>query len=161
MSFGALPARPGTYALVLDLPKYETLRIGRLGYRPLEAGVYVYVGSAHGSGGLRARVGRHLEGGQHRHWHVDHLREVAEPRAVWFSVGTEELEHLWTAALAVRRGASQPVAGFGSSDCGCRSHLVRFSMMPSRRGFVRRLRRLAPEVPRVQQCLRGSRPING
>ena len=55
-----LPASPGAYAIVLNLPYQVSLRVGRLGEAVFPAGSYIYCGSALGPGGLRSRLGRHL-----------------------------------------------------------------------------------------------------
>jgi Uri superfamily endonuclease len=122
----ALPAVGGTYALVLRVRRRRRIVAGRLGELLADAGHYVYVGSAFGSGGLRARLGRHVRASGRRHWHVDHLRAVAEPVCAWYLVSGQRLEHHWARAAARRRGAVQPFAGFGSSDCDCWSYLCYF-----------------------------------
>ncbi len=84
-----------------------------------------------GTGGLRARLGRHLRGEGKSHWHIDTLRRVARVQdicylaAPWITVG-QRLECLWSQALASLPGATVPVPGFGASDCrlGCPAHLV-------------------------------------
>ncbi len=118
-----LPAQPGAYLLLIRLAAALPLRIPTLGRAMLRAGGYVYAGSAHGPGGIRARAGRHLRRGKRPHWHIDHLTETAA--ACWaFAVpGGQECE-------LVRRLLSRPafeiaLAGFGSSDCRrCASHLL-------------------------------------
>jgi Uri superfamily endonuclease len=60
LDFRDLPPSQGVYMLHLYVPLPRPLVIGRLGQSNLPAGHYFYVGSAHGAGGLRARVGRHL-----------------------------------------------------------------------------------------------------
>ena len=50
-------AQPGSYALLLQADRRRTVRIGWLGQLTVEPGCYVYVGSALGPGGVRARVG--------------------------------------------------------------------------------------------------------
>ena len=55
-------AQPGSYALILQADRRRTVRIGRLGQLAVEPGCYVYVGSALGPGGVRARVGHHGAG---------------------------------------------------------------------------------------------------
>jgi hypothetical protein len=45
----------GTYALVLSLDSATTLRVGRRGAYRIEPGFYVYVGTAFGPGGVKAR----------------------------------------------------------------------------------------------------------
>ena len=70
---GALPVAPGAYALTFRLDVPVTLPIATLKNPMLDAGTYVYAGSAFGPGGIRARVSRHLRTGKKPHWHIDHL----------------------------------------------------------------------------------------
>jgi Uri superfamily endonuclease len=51
--------RQGTYALVFTAKRKKRLIIGKLGTLTLQPGYYVYVGSAFGPGGLKARIGHH------------------------------------------------------------------------------------------------------
>jgi Uri superfamily endonuclease len=117
-----LPPTPGTYALVLELAAANTLVIGRLGEFRLAAGTYVYVGSALGPGGLRARVGRHLRREKKPHWHIDALTAAALMVEVWAVESKNRLECHWAAALRALPGTRIPVAGFGASDCACTTH---------------------------------------
>jgi Uri superfamily endonuclease len=135
-----LQAKPGTYALVLKSTKTATVRIGKLGSLQLQPGFYVYVGSAHGPGGLHARLAHHLEPTGRPHWHVDYLRQHTKPQEVWFCCDRTLWEHRWAHCLGMQRGASVPLAGFGSSDCTCETHLFFFRSRPSRAGFARSLR---------------------
>jgi len=66
-------ARPGTYALLLYSASDAEIRVGRLGHMRLQSGFYVYVGSALGPGGVRARVRHHLLDSPRPHWHIDYL----------------------------------------------------------------------------------------
>jgi Uri superfamily endonuclease len=54
-----LEPKPGTYALILSCSTNIRVQIGRLGTMLLQPGYYVYLGSALGSGGLRARIAHH------------------------------------------------------------------------------------------------------
>jgi len=81
------------------------------------------VGSAWGPGGLRARVGRHLRGSPHPRWHIDYVRRVAAPVAVWLAPDTH-LECTWAQALLVHPALDIIVPRFGASDCRCATHLV-------------------------------------
>ena len=118
-----LPAAPGTYVLILRLDAPSRIVPGRLGPCDLPAGLYAYVGSAHGPGGLRARVARHLRRDKPRHWHIDALTAAARPVAIWTRATPERLECAWARTLAALPGVTLPVAGFGSSDCACPAHL--------------------------------------
>ncbi|NLF76767.1 MAG: GIY-YIG nuclease family protein [Chloroflexi bacterium] len=118
-----LPAAPGTYMLILRLDAPARIIPGRLGPCELPAGLYAYVGSAHGPGGLRARLARHLRHDKLRHWHIDALTAAAYPVAIWATAAPDRLECTWARALAALPGVTLPVAGFGSSDCACPAHL--------------------------------------
>lgn len=70
-------AECGTYLLVLRSHGEATVQVGRWGPLAVRPGVYLYVGSAFGPGGVRARVGRHLRMRKKPHWHLDYLRPLA------------------------------------------------------------------------------------
>ena len=124
-----LPAAPGSYVLQLHLERTRLIMIGRQGRQRFSSGDYYYVGSAHGAGGLRARVSRHLRGDGIPHWHIDYMRAIAEVQNVLYTVTDIPLECVWSQALAQLSPAIIPVPHFGSSDCrsGCAAHLVAFS----------------------------------
>lgn len=120
----------GTYALLLRAEEPRTIEVGALGAMAVQRGAYVYVGSAFGPGGLRARVERHVRGDGARHWHVDYLRAAAVPHAVWYTHDAERRECTWASILRARPSGTVPLAGFGASDCDCPAHLVRFNTSP-------------------------------
>lgn len=124
------PAAKGSYLLWFYLPKGVALSVGKLGILSFKRGWYLYCGSAFGAGGLSARIGHHLKPVDKWHWHVDYLKSQAQLRAVWFC-RDENNEHDWSQLLASLPDASLPVAGFGSSDCACRSHLVYWPKKPA------------------------------
>lgn len=113
----------GTYLLWLRLAEGIEIEVGALGRLRFERGLYGYVGSAFGPGGLPARLGRHLRREKRCRWHIDHLTLRAVSFEVWLS--SERVEHLWAERL-LRWEGSIPVDRFGCSDCRCRSHLFRF-----------------------------------
>lgn len=146
--FYGLPAAHGAYVLHLYVSSPRPLIIGRLGQYRLPDGHYFYAGSAHGAGGLRARVGRHLRGADTLHWHIDYLCAAAEVREVFYTVTDRVLECEWSRALARLPRAFIPVPHFGSSDCrsGCAAHLVAFSRRADS-GGVQRVLDQAAGVP--------------
>ena len=150
-----LPAEAGTYALVLSCRVETAIQVGRLASLRLRRGFYVYVGSAFGSGGLRGRIAHHLKVSERPHWHIDYLRAHARLEEVWCCRDAERREHQWASAVQAMRGAEMPVAGFGASDCRCRSHLYFFKRRPSRRILQRKLRALASD--KVGQALSPAR----
>jgi Uri superfamily endonuclease len=115
----------GSYILVLQLEQaIDDLQVGKLGRFRLPAGYYVYIGSAFGSGGLPARIRYHQRREKMRpHWHIDYLRARSRLCEAWTVTSTSRLECRWCNALAHEDGVGLPIAGFGSSDTNCRSHL--------------------------------------
>lgn len=132
----ALPRQPGTYALFLSLEQGAELTVGRLGRFWLRPGLYVYTGSAGGTGGLAARLMVHLRRPRSPHWHIDYLRARARPVAVWLAEGGQRRECDWATVLAQAPGLCRPIPGFGASDCRCLGHLVGLSELPDRRVFA-------------------------
>jgi len=108
---------------MLDLGRAVPLRISTLPRIHLPPGRYAYVGSAKGSGGIRARVRRHLGAHKKVHWHVDHLTAVASVTEVLAYPDGHECDIV--ERLLRRRRTTTPVVGFGSSDCKrCAAHLL-------------------------------------
>jgi Uri superfamily endonuclease len=111
------------------------VQIGRWGRIIIDPGYYIYVGSAFGPGGVRARVSRHFRKTKPKRWHIDYLREKADPVVAWYSHDPVNLEHRWARALLEWSDAS-PVKGFGCSDCKCYAHLFALNMKPNRAQFM-------------------------
>ncbi len=146
----AAESEPGTYALVLSAKANGLIRIGRLGTLRLQSGFYVYVGSALGPGGVRGRLLHHLRPAKRPHWHIDHLRRHTVLKEVWYGLDPVSREHQWARCLGTLPGASIPLAGFGSSDCQCESHLYLFWNHPLKNVFVRSLLVSEPRHPLVR-----------
>ena len=114
-------AMQGGYILFLELKKPATVSVGRLGRHRFPAGLYAYAGSALGN--LESRLGRHFSEKKVKRWHIDYLAAVARPLDYLAFESNhriecdlaESMEHL---------GGKHIVKGFGSSDCGCASHLL-------------------------------------
>ena len=115
--------RRGVYVLVLEA--HGTVRVGRLGRQRFD-GVYLYVGSALGPGGLK-RVERHravaLGRNKTRRWHIDYLLALGSLRGVFVIETSQKIE--CAVAQRLSRIAQPVVKGFGSSDCQCCTHLFR------------------------------------
>lgn len=125
------PQEPGTYILILRSDIHASVRIGQLGWLTIEPGYYLYVGSALGPGGLRARLNRHLRGTSRPHWHLDYLRHYVNPVAIWLQATETRLEHHWASGLAQTQHLIIALARFGASDCRCPSHLFFTSLCPA------------------------------
>lgn len=134
-----LRSEPGTYALLLRAPTEQIIEVGALGEMTVRPGGYVYVGSAFGPGGVRARVERHARGDGAVHWHVDYLRTATALEQVWVTYDTTRRECDWAATMRALPGATVPKGGFGASDCDCPAHLYRFDAPPSLEVLRKRL----------------------
>ena len=136
-----LPEDKGTYVLIAQVLQMKRLEIGSLGQFDIIPGFYAYVGSAFGSGGLRARIGHHLESTAEPHWHIDYLLGVAVPVEVWFTTADKKLEHQWAKLLEDLPGFRVPIPRFGSSDYhrSRASHLFYSKRRPSFRSFQRQI----------------------
>ena len=117
----------------------------------LQPGYYVYLGSALGPGGLRARIAHHQKPSSRPHWHIDYLRAHTRFHCVWFSYSPRRREHQWARAAQRMSGAKIPLFGFGASDCDCRSHFYFFKGFPLRISFRRGLESLLNRHPPIEE----------
>ncbi|OAN49413.1 endonuclease III [Paramagnetospirillum marisnigri] len=115
-----LPAEPGAYVLLIQLA--DSLPVKLVG-RPeviLAPGHFLYCGSARGPGGIKARVGRHMQKDKTVRWHVDRLTTTGMVLGAWVFPGGDECE-----LVGMLTEMPVPIPGFGSSDCEtCVSHLL-------------------------------------
>jgi Uri superfamily endonuclease len=125
-----LPRLPGTYAVLLRLERASRVQVGRLGTFDFPAGWYVYLGSARGAGGLKARVRHHWQATARPRWHMDYLRGVAQPVQVAWKLGRARRECQWSSRVSEWEGAGWVAYKFGSSDCDCPTHLWHFPDCP-------------------------------
>lgn len=131
------PTDPGTYAVILKSGSLREVSIGKLGLLTVQPGYYVYVGSAFGPGGLRARLRHHLRRSSKPHWHIDYLKEFLDIVEICFIPGMQRHEHRWAAILQWRTAAVMPFPRFGSSDCQCRTHLFFYETRPDLPGLLK------------------------
>lgn len=118
-----VPAEKGAYALVLrlDMPVQPT-RPATVS-APLPPGWYIYAGSARGSGGLRARLGRYFERRETSHWHIDQLTPHASILTALAVCDGDECDLV--SRLSASYAFDAAIPGFGSTDCRlCPSHLL-------------------------------------
>ena len=89
------------------------------------AGYYFYFGSAKGSGGLQARLLRHISMEKKKFWHIDYLRPYMDFVAAVFTMQTNQ-ECVWCQKIQENDAFNVPVQGFGDSDClsSCKAHLL-------------------------------------
>lgn len=121
-----IPVKPGTYCLMLKVIRPTWIRVGSLGRFRIGCGVYLYIGSARGVGGLRGRIGRHLRKVKSKRWHIDYLTSSPSVKLVGVSLG---VSGAWRERYVVRELVKEEmrpfIVGFGSSDdSALPSHLL-------------------------------------
>lgn len=123
-----LPSRPGCYVVLVQVS--GAVLVGARTLRALIGeGLYVYVGSGGGPGGIRARVSRHLRRRKPVRWHIDWLTSSGRARILGVAY-CESGQCGWLGESVVAECLSgmgyKPVRGFGSTDDPrAESHLYR------------------------------------
>ncbi|MBT4492861.1 MAG: GIY-YIG nuclease family protein [Gammaproteobacteria bacterium] len=117
-----LQSNSGTYLLICPVDHSRHIRVGARGLLVFNVGYYLYVGSAFGPGGVRARVGRHRKRRKPKRWHIDYLTAYYKPEFALISYDENRLEHVWASCLEQQCNLDV-IKGFGNSDCRCSSHL--------------------------------------
>ena len=140
-----LVSKIGTYIVVLKSDQGKTIQIGKLAQLEIKKGYYVYVGSAMGPGGVAARLKHHSKISKRPHWHLDYLRAETEFYEAYALHSSERKECEWAALMLGNKEASEPMKGFGSSDCQCNTHLFYF---PSSVKTVNAIQQI-PEIQKI------------
>ena len=112
-----IPPSRGLYVLIGYLANNTTLVVGKLGRLNFKQGFYLYIGSAKGPGGLRARIKRHLSRRKKLKWHIDYLTIANhfKPIAILYTTATNITENL-IVELLINNGFQVAIEGFGSTD---------------------------------------------
>ena len=110
----------GIYVLIIQLSKNTSVAVGALGKLTFDGGLYAYVGSAQNN--LELRVQRHKRKNKRLFWHIDYLLndKAATITEVLYAHGDKTKECQIASKLEEK---SEPIKGFGCSDCHCKSHL--------------------------------------
>jgi len=121
------PPLPGVYTFVFEILEKRRISVGSLLYIDFDEGLYVYVGSARGPGGLRKRIARHASKQKRVRWHIDYLTVDPHvvPRAAVYAVTEDDLEEEIARALMESRIMVPTVKGFGCSDKKSFTHLFK------------------------------------
>ena len=112
----------GIYVLIIQVRQNIKVDVGALGEITFTKGLYAYVGSAQTN--LEQRVKRHLRNEKRKFWHIDYLLDNSATKIIKvFYKEAAKPEECKTAESLSRK--NKPIAGFGCSDCNCKSHLFR------------------------------------
>ena len=121
----------GSYILVIVVDDELNIPIGKLGNLFFKKGIYCYIGSAMGKIGsstLENRIKRHIRFPQqkNKHWHIDYLLENKKVSLfkLFLIPYKQKLECMLAQELLNMSDGF--IEKFGSSDCGCQSHLTYF-----------------------------------
>lgn len=116
----------GVYILVFEVNRDMCMNIGSLGYVCFPKGVYGYVGSAKGFGGIKARIKHHMNKYKRRfRWHIDYLtvRNDVTINCVIYAETLDIDEGDVVKEVISDRCWKLSVLGFGSTDSRSPSHL--------------------------------------
>jgi len=112
----------GVYVLIIQVNEDISADVGALGKLTFKKGLYAYIGSAQNN--LEQRVKRHLRKKKRKFWHIDYLLDNDATKVVKvFHKKADKTKECMIAKAIGERG--EPLDGFGSSDCHCKSHLFR------------------------------------
>ncbi len=113
-----IPKEKGYYILLIKVNRDVNTRIGSLGLIKFRRGFYTYIGSAHGPGGLRARINRHLKKIKKPHWHIDYLlmNEDVFIVAIWCLITKESSQDLESLISRDLNAHFYFIKGFGCTD---------------------------------------------
>jgi len=120
--------------LIMRSESNAEFQVGKWGRIAIVPGYYIYVGSAFGPGGVRARILRHCRVSKPKHWHIDYLSDFVNPISAWYSYEQKKLEHKWAQVFS-EMSETTPIKGFGCSDCNCYTHLFATSAKPDLERF--------------------------
>lgn len=129
----------GTYIVILKNQHHQTFDVGKAGSISIIPGYYAYIGSAMGPGGIDARLTHHRKVSQKPHWHIDYLRAKTSFKEAWSLESNDKKECEWAGFFANSVEAEVPMTGFGSSDCGCNTHLFYFQSYAVLKNLLARL----------------------
>lgn len=124
----------GAYILLLRMDRLKKLKIGRVLCLDFHPGIYCYVGSALGPGGLKTRIKRHASTPLKYHWHIDYLMPHARLKGALVLESIERVE--CAIASWVKDLAGESVNDFGSTDCNCDAHLFHLGHSTTEGSFI-------------------------
>ncbi|MCD6457413.1 MAG: GIY-YIG nuclease family protein [Thermoproteales archaeon] len=127
-----IPGEKGVYTLLIKIGEKIEADVGALGRVKLDEGYYLYVGSALGPGGLKARISRHFRKSKKLKWHIDLLLVSENSRIIGvFCALTNEKYECKIVKRLIELGATAPIKNFGSTDCSenCPAHLLKYDKL--------------------------------
>lgn len=118
----------GIYSLIIYIAERICNDIGALGHICIDKGLYTYIGSARGFGGIEARVRRHIAKDKRRMWwHIDYITNINASQILYivYAETVEDLEYKIATALSKSSCWVITIPRFGSSDKRSITHLFR------------------------------------
>ncbi|HIP56790.1 MAG TPA: GIY-YIG nuclease family protein [Ignisphaera aggregans] len=121
-----IPKAPGIYALILKVCQTLKIAIGSLGFTNLEPGIYCYIGSARGYGGLYSRIAHHIRKPKSRiRWHIDYLTNDPSVLivSIVYAITNMDLESVFANNVSASRCWRPTIPHFGATDKRDYTHL--------------------------------------
>ena len=102
------------------------IHVGSLGAVEFKKGYYIYVGS--GQKNLEKRIQRHKRRIKKVKWHIDYLTTRSDVKVLKAAAYNLPKKYECIIADILRSMRFKPIRGFGSTDCGCISHLYKIDL---------------------------------
>ena len=118
----------GKYVLIIKISRdlqfnFSKKKIGA----SLSKGIYLYIGSAMGPGGLEKRLARHKRKNKKLKWHIDYLTTQREATPIGSLVIKSNIpEAAIVEKLLKLQDFKIAIKGFGSTDSKAISHLLKY-----------------------------------
>jgi Uri superfamily endonuclease len=116
----------GIYVFIFRVLNDLNISIGSLGMVYIPQGLYGYIGSARGFGGVKARVLHHIKKNKKRlWWHIDYLTTMPDvaPLYIVFAETVKDIEYSLSQQMDLAYCWNRYIKGFGSSDKDSYTHL--------------------------------------
>ncbi|MGQ4892793.1 MAG: GIY-YIG nuclease family protein [Candidatus Njordarchaeia archaeon] len=136
-------SRKGKYILLMEVSSNVSFNFSRRKKRVyLERGLYLYVGSAMGPGGLERRLMRHRRKEKKLKWHIDYLTAQKNVSVFGAFILESSIPEWLIVEKLLEHGAfSVAIDGFGATDSKAGSHLLKYNGK-SRDGLVHMLEKI-------------------
>ncbi|MBR9705166.1 DUF123 domain-containing protein [Candidatus Pacearchaeota archaeon] len=124
----------GIYILIIKIKKPINIKVGKLGIINFKKSLYVYIGSSQNN--LEKRIKRHQNKSKNKkiHWHIDYLLKNKNSEIIKILVSKKSKEYECITAKTLNKN-NQLINNFGSSDCKCKSHLIKIKEIPILKDF--------------------------
>jgi len=117
----------GVYTIIINVKEDFRAKVGALGFIEFKKGIYLYTGSGMGaSTSIENRIKRHVMKKKKKFWHIDYLLSNNKTLVIAaIASKSKKMHECLINNLIIKNLEGEYLEGFGSSDCLCKSHLIK------------------------------------